>query len=55
MTSHCPEFECECQAAAFNRNILHRLNRDLGADFDPASFQHRALWNRGASRSEMPW
>jgi uncharacterized SAM-dependent methyltransferase len=39
--------------AEFNRNILHRLNRDLGADFDPANFQHRALWNGGASRIEM--
>jgi len=39
--------------AEFNLNILHRLNRDLGADFDPASFHHRALWNRVASRIEM--
>jgi dimethylhistidine N-methyltransferase len=39
--------------AEFNRNLLHRLNRELGADFDPASFQHRALWNGAASRIEM--
>jgi dimethylhistidine N-methyltransferase len=39
--------------AAFNLNVLHRLNRDLGADFEVANFQHRALWNRGASRIEM--
>ncbi len=39
--------------AAFNLNILHRLNRELGANFDTASFRHRARWNRGESRIEM--
>ena len=39
--------------AAFNLNILHRLNRELGADFDAARFRHRALWNRTESRIEM--
>jgi len=39
--------------AEFNLNILHRLNRDLGADFDIANFQHRALWNCVESRIEM--
>jgi L-histidine N-alpha-methyltransferase len=39
--------------AAFNSNILHRLNRELGADFDLASFRHHALWNRRESRIEM--
>lgn len=39
--------------AEFNRNILHRLNRDLGADFDPANFHHCVLWNAVASRIEM--
>ena len=39
--------------AAFNRNILTRLNRDLAADFDPAAFRHRALWNPTHSRIEM--
>lgn len=39
--------------AAFNRNMLVRLNRDLGADFDPEAFAHRALWNAQASRIEM--
>jgi uncharacterized SAM-dependent methyltransferase len=33
--------------------MLHRLNRELEADFDPASFRHRALWNSAASRIEM--
>jgi L-histidine N-alpha-methyltransferase len=39
--------------AAFNLNILHRLNRELGADFDPANFRHRAIWNHAESRIEM--
>ena len=39
--------------AKFNRNILCRLNRELGADFDPAHFAHRVVWNRSASRIEM--
>jgi L-histidine N-alpha-methyltransferase len=39
--------------AAFNKNVLTRLNRDLGADFDPDSFAHRALWNPDRSRIEM--
>ena len=39
--------------AAFNMNILHRLNRELGADFDAARFRHRVLWNSIESRIEM--
>jgi L-histidine Nalpha-methyltransferase len=39
--------------AAFNLNLLVRLNRELGADFDPQSFSHRAVWNAGESRVEM--
>jgi dimethylhistidine N-methyltransferase len=39
--------------AAFNRNLLVRINRDLGADFDIAAFHHRALWNAAESRVEM--
>jgi dimethylhistidine N-methyltransferase len=39
--------------AEFNLNILGRLNRELGADFDPANFRHRALWNHAESRMEM--
>ena len=39
--------------AAFNLNILHRLNRELGANFDAARFRHRALWNSIESRIEM--
>jgi dimethylhistidine N-methyltransferase len=39
--------------AAFNLNILHRLNRELGANFDTGCFRHRARWNRAESRIEM--
>lgn len=39
--------------AAFNRNLLIRANRDLGADFDVDAFTHRAVWNPEASRMEM--
>jgi dimethylhistidine N-methyltransferase len=39
--------------AAFNRNLLVRLNRELAADFDPEEFAHRALWNAAKSRIEM--
>jgi len=39
--------------AAFNRNILVRLNRELDADFNPSLFAHRAVWNQTESRMEM--
>jgi L-histidine N-alpha-methyltransferase len=39
--------------AAFILNILHRLNRELGANFDTGCFRHRARWNRVESRIEM--
>lgn len=39
--------------AAFNRNILTRLNREAGATFDVDAFDHRALWNDRESRIEM--
>jgi L-histidine N-alpha-methyltransferase len=39
--------------AAFNRNLLQRINRELGGDFDLEGFDHRAVWNESASRIEM--
>lgn len=39
--------------AAFNQNLLQRINRELGADFDLASFAHKAVWNASESRIEM--
>lgn len=39
--------------AAFNGNMLVRLNRELGANFDPDAFAHVAEWNAAASRIEI--
>jgi dimethylhistidine N-methyltransferase len=39
--------------ATFNRNLLARINRELGANFDLSSFVHRAVWNAAESRIEM--
>jgi uncharacterized SAM-dependent methyltransferase len=39
--------------AAFNRNLLVRINRELGGNFDVGAFAHRAIWNASASRVEM--
>ncbi len=39
--------------AAFNLNVLTRLNRDLGSDFNPEKFRHKVLWNPAESRIEM--
>lgn len=39
--------------AAFDLNVLQVVNRLLGADFDPAAFHHRAVFDSDASRIEM--
>ena len=39
--------------AAFNKNVLVRLNRELDADFDVEAFAHRAVWNQAKARMEM--
>jgi L-histidine Nalpha-methyltransferase len=39
--------------AAFNRNLLRRINDELGGTFDLDGFGHRALWNPRDSRVEM--
>ncbi len=39
--------------AEFNRNILHRINRELGGNFDLSAFEHQAVWNPTESRMEM--
>lgn len=39
--------------AAFNLNLLVRINRELDGGFDLASFRHRARWNGELSRIEM--
>jgi dimethylhistidine N-methyltransferase len=39
--------------AAFNKNLLRRINRELEADFDLDAFGHRAVWSPAQSRMEM--
>ena len=39
--------------AAFNLNLLARINRELGADFDPRRFRHYAFYNAARGRIEM--
>jgi dimethylhistidine N-methyltransferase len=39
--------------AAFNKNLLTRLNRELGGTFDERSFVHEAIYNADAGRIEM--
>ena len=39
--------------ARFNLNVLHRINRELGGDFDVGAFIHRAIYNRDRHRIEM--
>ena len=38
---------------AFNRNLLVRVNRELGGDFDPGTFEHCAFYDRALGRIEM--
>lgn len=39
--------------AAFNLNLLERINRELGADFDLPAFRHRAFYDEAGGRIEM--
>jgi dimethylhistidine N-methyltransferase len=39
--------------ARFNKNLLTRINRELGGDFDPDAFDHLALWNAVDNRVEI--
>jgi dimethylhistidine N-methyltransferase len=40
-------------SAAFARNLLHRLNADLGANFDPQAFSYQADWQAEQHRVQM--
>ena len=40
-------------SAAFARNLLHRLNAELGANFEPQSFQYEARWQADQQRVQM--
>ena len=39
--------------AEFNKNLLYRMNRELGANFNPNQFSHRAFYNEPLGRIEM--
>ena len=39
--------------AAFNLNLLHRINRELDGDIEVDAFEHRAIWHDGQGRMEM--
>ncbi|MGV9352717.1 L-histidine N(alpha)-methyltransferase [Streptomyces misionensis] len=39
--------------AAFDKNVLNVVNRELGADFDPDAFDHVALWDARSEWIEM--
>ena len=41
------------RAGARNRNLLVRINRELGGNFHIGQFGHRAVWNASDSRVEM--
>lgn len=39
--------------ASFNKNLLVRINRELGGHFEPDAFRHVSFWNEAASRIEL--
>lgn len=45
--------DAQAVTAAFNKNLLTRINRELGGHFNLDRFRHVALWNERASRIEM--
>jgi len=45
--------DAEGLTAAFDLNLLARMNRELDADFRLSAFRHRAIWNGRLSRVEM--
>jgi L-histidine Nalpha-methyltransferase len=45
--------DAEGVTAAFNRNVLRVINRELDGDLPVDSFEHRAVWNAAAERIEM--
>ncbi len=50
----CPAYnDAEGVTAKFNLNLLARINRELGANFDLTTFEHHACYNRGHNRIEM--
>lgn len=52
-TLHAAYNDAAGATARFNLNVLTRINRELGGDFDLAAFEHRAIYNREKHRIEM--
>lgn len=52
-TLHAAYNDAQGVTAAFNLNLLARINRELGANFDLSAFRHSAFYNDGAGRIEM--
>jgi len=50
---HAAYNDAEGVTAAFNKNLLARMNRELGADFDPETFAHYAFYDPVVGRIEM--
>jgi L-histidine N-alpha-methyltransferase len=50
---HAAYNDAEGVTASFNLNLLHVLNRRLGANFDPANFRHEARYDEAKGRIEM--
>ncbi|MCW5606207.1 MAG: L-histidine N(alpha)-methyltransferase [Burkholderiales bacterium] len=50
---HAAYNDAEGVTAEFNLNLLVRINRELGADFDLSAFRHHAFYNAPAGRVEM--
>ena len=50
---HAAYNDSEGVTAQFNLNMLRRINRELGACFDPRNFRHRAIFNETDSCIEM--
>ena len=50
---HAAYNDSEGVTAEFNLNVLHRLNRELGANFDVKAFRHEAVYDEEKGRIEM--
>ncbi len=45
--------DAEGVTAEFNRNVLHRMKNELGAELETDGFEHRAVYDEGHGRIEM--
>jgi L-histidine Nalpha-methyltransferase len=52
-TLHAAYNDAQGVTERFNKNVLARINRELGGQFDLSSFAHVAFWNERMSRMEM--